>query len=206
MTTYVPEMRLFDDEGQKLYLTATERKRFLEAAKSESRESRVFCHLLHFTGCRPSEALELTPNKILIPEKSIVFRTLKKRKYDNQGRKRKPQFRQIPVPERLIEELDLVFDLRRKRSKKELLIPLWSISRATAWRRIKKVMERANIFGPCATSKGLRHSFGIALIEAQTPITLVRDLLGHTDLKTTEIYLSVIGQEKRGLVMKAWEK
>ena len=83
---------------------------------------------------------------------------------------------------------------------------MWSISRATAWRRIKKVMARAEIFGPCATSKGLRHSFGIALIEAQTPITLVRDLLGHTDLKTTEIYLSVVGQEKRGLVMRAWEK
>ena len=40
--------------------------------------------------------------------------------------------------------------------------------------------------------------------KARTPITLVRDLLGHTDLKTTEIYLSVIGQEKRNLVMKAW--
>ncbi len=206
MATYVPEMRLFDDEGQKLYLSAQERKRFLEAAKQEPRESRVFCHLLHYTGCRPSEALELTPNRILIPEKSVIFRTLKKRKFDNQGRKRKPLFRQVPVPERLIEELDLVFDLRRKRSEKELITPLWSISRATAWRRIKKVMERAGITGPCATSKGLRHGFGIAMIEASVPITLVRDLLGHADLKTTEIYLSAVGQEKRGIVMTAWEK
>ncbi len=206
MATYIAEMRLFDNEGQKLYLTARERKQFLEVAKLETWETRVFCRLLHYTGCRLSEALNLTANKILISEKAVVFRTLKKRKFDNLGRKRKPQFRKVPVPEKLIEELDLVFDLRRKMSKKELNTPLWPISRTTAWRRVKKVMEQSEITGACATSKGLRHGFGIAMIEAGVSITLVRDLLGHTDLKTTEIYLSVVGQEKRRIVMEVWEK
>jgi len=49
------------------------------------------------------------------------------------------------------------------------------------------------------------HGFGIAMIEAGVPITLVRDLLGHADLKTTEIYLSAVGQEKRNIVLKAWD-
>ncbi|MCD6199624.1 MAG: tyrosine-type recombinase/integrase [Deltaproteobacteria bacterium] len=52
---------------------------------------------------------------------------------------------------------------------------------------------------------GLRHGFGIAMIEAGVPITLVRDLLGHADLKTTEIYLSAVGREKRHIVLKAWD-
>ena len=208
MATYVAEMRLFNDEGQKLYLSAEERKRFLSAADLEPREIQVFCHLLHYTGCRPSEALELSPSRILIEEKSIIFRTLKKRQFDNQGRKRKPQFRQVPVPNRLILDLSLAFDLRRLVGKggKQIQKPLWLFSRATAWRRVKKVMERAGINGPCATSKGLRHGWGVAMIEAGVPITLVRDCLGHADLKTTEIYLSAVGQEKRNIVLKAWDK
>ena len=45
MATYSPEMRLFDAEGGRLYVSADERARFLAAAAEESREHRVFCHL-----------------------------------------------------------------------------------------------------------------------------------------------------------------
>ncbi|MDX2508669.1 MAG: hypothetical protein QNK28_03870 [Desulfobacterales bacterium] len=44
------------------------------------------------------------------------------------------------------------------------------------------------------------------MIQGDTPVTLARDLLGHSDAKTTEIYLQVMGEEKRNLVMKAWDK
>ncbi len=78
------------------------------------------------------------------------------------------------------------------------------MSRSTARREVKKVMERAGIVGPHATSKGLRHGFAIAMLEGGAPITLARDLLGHSDIKTTEIYLTVVGQEKRNIIMNAW--
>ncbi len=207
MVTFVPEMRLFDNDGKRLYLTADERKNFLHAAEYEPREKRMFCNVLHYTGCRPSEALELSPSKINISEKSIIFRTLKKRKLDNQGRQNKPQYRHVPVPSTLIKDLSLVFDLRRKGvNQKQDDFPFWAMSRATAWRTIKKVMAAAGIDGPQATGKGLRHSFGVSMISGGAPVTLVRDLLGHTDVKTTEIYLQVIGTEKRNLVMAAWDK
>jgi len=204
MATFVPEMRLFDDQGQRLYLTADERKRFLYAADNDSPENIMFCKVLHYTGCRPSEALELSPSRILLDEKAIVIRTLKKRKYDSQGRERRPQFRKVPVPDRLIKELRLVFNLNRKFQKKEWIEPFWSMSRTTAWRVINQVMDKAGITGPQATGKGLRHAFGIAMIEGGAPITLVRDLLGHADTKTTEIYLQVVGEEKRDMVLNAW--
>ena len=207
MNDFAPEMRLFDNDGQRLYLSADERKRFLDAATKENREERIFCHVLHFTGCRPSEALELTPGRVHIADHEIVFRTLKKRKRDRQGREKKPQFRTIPVPGNLIDQMDLVFDLRRiqKQDSKE---PLWSMSRTTSWRLVKRVMDNAGIKGPQATQKGLRHGFGIAMLTGEQPLPLnvLRDLMGHTDTKTTEIYANAIGYEKRKLVMQAWEQ
>lgn len=203
-----PDMRLWDTEGRRLYLSADERARFLEAAAHEGREDRVYCHLLHFTGCRASEALELTPRRIQIAEADIVFRTLKKRARDRAGRPKKPQYRAVPVPPRLIEDLDLVFDLRRLRHTGVALdARLWRQHRATIWRMVKRVMARAGIEGPQASPKGLRHGFGIAMLAGPKPLPLniLRDLMGHADTQTTEIYLQAIGTEKRALVMQAWD-
>jgi len=201
-------MQLFDHNGNRLYLTALERKAFLDSAKEEEPEIRAFCTLLHFTGCRPTEALELTGERILIKDNEIVFRTIKKRKYDSSGNLKKPKYRHIPVPESVIDELDLIFHLRKRmKNINDNKKPLWSISRTTAWRYIKKVMDRANIVGLQATGKGLRHAFAIALLAGDSPLPLniLRDLLGHTEMKTTEIYMQCVGKEKRKLVMQAWE-
>jgi len=154
MANFFPEMSLFDENGKRLYLTDTERKLFLEASKSENRENRVFCSVLHYTGCRLSEALELTPRQISIQDQAIIIRTLKKRKHDKQGREKKPQFRSVPVPSSVVNFFDLVFDLRRRQQRNNAQ-PFWNMSRTTAWQMVKKVMDRAGISGPQATPKGL---------------------------------------------------
>lgn len=202
------EMRLFSPQGERLYLSADERRRFLLSALEEEREDRLFCHVLHFTGARPSEVLELAPDRISLTDKTLTFKTLKKRKTDTEGKAKLPQFRTIPVPDELIDNLDLVFDLRRiERLAKHTHLPLWTMHRATAWRMVKRVMKRAGINGKQATSKGLRHGFGIAMLSGEKPLPLniLRDLMGHSDTKTTEIYLQAVGTEKRQLVMQAWD-
>lgn len=203
------EMRLFSPEGERLYLTAQERKRFLLALEEEERENRIFCLVLHYTGCRPSEALELTPKRILIDSKDIVFRCLKKRKTDQKGRLKQPEFRSVPVPANLIEKFDFVFDIRRRhRKQKQLNKPFWTMSRPTAYRLVKRVMTRAKITGKQATGKGLRHGFGIAMVSGPNPlpIHILAQIMGHTSTKTTEIYLQALGDEKRKLVLDAWEE
>ena len=191
-----PEMRLYSPEGERLYLNAKERSLFLSAANEEDRSERLFCQLLHYTGCRPSEALELTIGRVAVDEQSIVFRCLKKRKKDGQGRIKQAEYRSVPVPQILIENLDLVFDVRNKQRKqqklKEILFP-WS--RPTAYRLVKRVMDKANIRGKQATGKGLRHGFGIAMVSGPKPlpIHLLAEIMGHSSTKTTEIYLRFVG-------------
>jgi integrase len=71
---------LFTSAGKRLYLTDSERKRFLEAADQENREIRTFCYVLAHTGCRISEALELVGERVDFDAGAIVFESLKKRR------------------------------------------------------------------------------------------------------------------------------
>lgn len=201
------EMRLYSVEGERLYLTKTERKAFLHAADKELREIRMFCQVLHATGCRPSEALALTPERVNF-EGSITFRTLKKRKTDGRGRTKLPQYRAVPVSARLIESLDLVFSLQQRQQDPELSKALlWMFGRTTAYKHVKRVMENANIRGKQATAQGLRHAYGVAMATAKKPIPihLLAKALGHSSTTTTEVYLSLVGDEERGLFLNALE-
>jgi integrase len=66
-------------------------------------------------------------------------------------------------------------------------------------------MARAGIKGKQATSKGLRHGIAMLSGEKALPLNILRDLMGHSDTKITEIYISAIGAEKRKMVMNAWQ-
>ena len=202
-----PEMRLYSAGGERLYLNREERAAFLVAANEEAPAQRMFCQVLHDTGCRPSEALELSPDRIAIDEGCIVFRTLKKRKYDGRGRIKLPQYRTVPVSSRLLENLDLVFGLRQQQKASATAL-LWPMSRPTAYRLVKKVMARAGITGQQATGKGLRHGFGVAMVTAKqpVPIHLLAKAMGHSSTKTTEVYLSLIGEEERQLFQAVWDE
>jgi integrase len=189
-----------------LYLTTAERKTFVAAAGEESSEDHLFCYVLHDTGCRPSEALALTADRVRVETASITFRSLKKRSKDRQGRTKLPKYRNVPVPERLIDQVDLVIDVRRVQGTAAGGARLWSMSRPTACRLIKRVMIRAGIEGKQATGKGLRHGYGVAMVTAARPLPIhvLAKAMGHSSTKTTEIYLQVIGQEERELFAGAW--
>ena len=97
-------MQLHDPTGKRLYLTAEERQAFLVAAAKAARPVRTLCGVLHTTGCRISEALALTPERVDLPGKAVVFESLKKR--------RRGVYRAVPVPPGLLDELDLVHGVR----------------------------------------------------------------------------------------------
>ena len=144
MSTFKAEMSLYDKHGGRLYLNKPERDRFLAAAFDEIREHRVFCHILHYTGCRISEALALHSHHVLLDDRVLILRTIKKRKLDQHGNPKPPEYRRVDVPDRLIDDIELVFDLQRhvKRPNSEpfALFPMRSRPRARSphqatWRK-----------------------------------------------------------------------
>ena len=74
------DTELFTFDGNRKYLTADEQENFIAAANDHERaEVRTLCLTLAYTGCRISEALALTADRVDLSDKTITFQTLKQR-------------------------------------------------------------------------------------------------------------------------------
>ena len=188
---------VYDRVGNRKYLTVDERRRFLHAIEHMAPELRTFCGVLSFTGARISEVLALTPAHIDASAQLVVLECLKKR--------RRGVFRAIPLPPNLFDELDRVHHLSDSDSHLgSQSRRLWPWCRTIAWRRVKEGMAAAQVVGPQATPKGLRHSFAVTALQGGVPITMVRRWLGHSRLSTTEIYADAIGPEEQAIAGVLW--
>lgn len=193
-------MQLHDASGKRLYLTADERRAFMAAAAKAERPVRTFCAVLHDSGCRISEALALTPERIDLTGQAVVIETLKKR--------RSGVYRAVPVPPGLLDQLDLVHGVReaQKRGKGHADRPLWPWARNTAWRRVKTVMAQADIAdGPHGSPKGLRHGYGVHAIGSGVPLNMLSKWMGHSTLEVTAIYADALGAEEQGIAARMWQ-
>lgn len=180
----------YDREGRRKYLTHPEGRRFLKCSRRLARKESLFCMTIFYTGMRISEALALTMQDIDFATGVVRVRTLKKRE--------QKEFRRIPVPNSLLAGLRKLADEKSER-------PLWSFSRTTAWRLIKRVMVAAEITGIHATAKGLRHAFGVRGALAKIPLNLLQLWFGHSQSATTAIYLDVRDEEERELIQRTWK-
>lgn len=191
--------QLFQKDGQRKYLTPSERSAFLKAAEKAPHEVRTFCLVLAHTGCRITEVLSLTIDRIDFEAGTIIVESLKKRK--------EGVFRAIPVPSSLLQTLDLVHRIREGQQRKmSRSTKLWSWSRTTGWRRVKEMMKEAGVANEAyAMPKGLRHGLGVQAVQSGIPLNMAQKWLGHSDIKTTAIYANAVGEEERTIAKRMWE-
>ena len=204
-TQNTAEMRLFDDQGNRLYMTPEERTAFLIAARDFPARDRVICETLAYTGCRPSELIEITPSRVDLAGGIITLRSLKKRKKAD-GSPRKV-FRAVPVPPDYLDTLNTACGIREaQRSKKTADAPIWPLTRQRVGQIVRGVMASADIAeGEHRCPKGLRHGYGINAIVQGIPLNLLSKWLGHESIETTAIYANALGKEERAIAERMWK-
>jgi integrase/recombinase XerD len=192
------EWSLYDSRGRRKYLVSTERSDFLRAALAVRGETSSFCAVLAFSGARISEVLRLTPEQIDDVNGTINFKTLKRRRV---------VIRAVPMPRNLFLYLDEMHQYQKARKDVEgATRPLWAFSRTTAWRRVKQVMKRTSVPSYLTTSRAVRHAFGAEASDKRIVLTLIKEWMGHANIKTTEIYTRLVGQQEREQARLTWHE
>ena len=198
-------MTLYDPKGNRLYLNAEERAAFLKRARQRPARDRTICETLHYTGCRPSELIEITPARIDLSGAAITIRSLKKRK-DSSGTQ-KAVYRSVPVPPDYLDTLNTAHGIREAQKSRRLAhVPVWALSRVRVWQIVKDVMIEAGIAdAPHRSPKGLRHGFGVNAVVKGIPLHMLQKWMGHAQLSTTAIYANAIGKEEHDIATRMWD-
>ena len=184
---------IYSQTGQRKYLNTRERRLFFQVTQNwQCLEDQTFAQTLLYTGCRISEALELTPQSIDYSEQTLIFRTLKQRQAI--------RYRAIPVPKALLD--NILRQINETHINNDS--PLWWFSRTTGYNRIKDLMKEAGIKGEMAMPKGLRHTYAINCIQEKIDFFRVKKWMGHTKAEATSIYLDFVGEDERRLAKRTW--
>ena len=148
---------------------------------------RCMISLIYSAGLRRSELLNLTP-KDIISERMLV-------RIMGKGRK----CRYSLLSEKLLKDLREYFkEYRPQKWLFEGEKPGEQYSASALVKVLKEAASRAGIKHRVHVHM-LRHSFATHLLEQGTDLRTIQELLGHTDIKTTSIYLHVTSAHKSSI-------
>ena len=162
-------------------LTPAEVKRVLEAPTHS--KSRLILKFLYSTGVRVSELVKMKWGHLELDQNIGWVR-------GGKGSKD----RMITLSKRLVEELrDLPRDKLHVFPGRNGAMTTRNVQRI-----VKKAGENASI-DKKVTPHTLRHSYATHLLEEGNDLRLIQELLGHSNLQTTQIYTHVSGDAKRNV-------
>lgn len=75
-----------------------------------------------------------------------------------------------------------------------------SIGRTAIWRMMKSLCAEAGVAASKVFPHSLRHLFARAFYAAEKDIARLADILGHSNINTTRIYIASSGQEHRKII------
>lgn len=101
----------------------------------------------------------------------------------------------MPVPPLVIGEIGRILA-----DVPELRGNLCKTSRVSFFRNFKALAKEAGIPEDISHPHTLRHTRAIEMIKAGIPVSVVQDILGHSALTTTAMYLKISGQEAKAIL------
>ena len=165
-------------------LTRDEMKRLIEAAPTD--KTRLVIELLYSSGLRVSEICNLKIKDLELDQKIGWVR---------QGKGGKDRM--------FILSNTSVKHLGKFISKSEDKNYLLSSDKPLTTRDIQKLIKNTGELAQInkkVTPHKLRHSFATHLLENGTDIRIIQELLGHSNLQTTQIYTQISSEQKRKIV------
>ncbi|NLK44672.1 MAG: site-specific tyrosine recombinase XerD [Tissierellia bacterium] len=141
---------------------------------------KAMLELLYATGLRVSEIISLNIDDIQLDSSLLIVR-------DNLNQ------RVIPIGRKAVDALSHYISNYRSNNDDDKGEPLFlnysgkRLTRQGFWKIIKQYTKKANI-DKGITPQTLRHSFAVHLIENGADIRTVQEILGHSDISTTQIY------------------
>lgn len=168
-------------------LTKEEVKKLLSVIPPTKKRDRLIVLLLYGSGLRVSELCNLRIEDVDIERSLIIVRG---------GKGAKDRI--VPIPRALLQEIEdylktrsddseyLIVEERRNRKDK--------LSPKTVWYLLDKYGKKAGIK---VTPHMLRHSFATHMLENGIDIRVIQEILGHSNLSTTQIYTKVTVEHLR---------
>ena len=187
------------------YFSHGEVNTILSAATTELR-AYVLVNALWKTGARISELLGMKKGDLDPYNKTIRIRTLKqgegRQVYKGAGRKAKGTKKIRSVERVLVIPDDLIVNmmswLHAEKNGSEGLI--FGFSRTTAFRIVREACYSAGFRDSRAHPHTFRHSYAVHLLMQGVPITILKDLLGHSSISNTLIYLRITQPDIRSIL------
>ncbi|PJM58010.1 site-specific tyrosine recombinase XerD [Staphylococcus haemolyticus] len=156
-----------------------------DLTKNNGYRDRTILELLYATGMRVTELIQIE-----IDDVNLIMGFVK---VFGKGNKE----RIIPLGDTVIEYLDTyINNVRSQLLKKTVTNVLFlnlhgrPLTRQGIWKLIKQYGLRANI-NKTLTPHTLRHSFATHLLENGADLRAVQEMLGHSDISTTQLYTHV---------------
>lgn len=163
-------------------LTKKEYLRLLEAAK-ENQQFYLVLQTICATGIRVSELQYFTVEAVRCGEITVSC---------------KSKTRTILIPQKLKQKL---LQFAKSQHIQEGLIFLGknqkALNRSSIWRKMKQLCETAGVCKSKAFPHNLRKLFARTFYDLEKDIAKLADILGHSSINTTRIYIITTGMEHR---------
>jgi len=152
--------------------------------------------VLRYTGARIGEVLLIDDTTdIDFRNAEIKLTILKRHNKSRKNGKKRNTARIVPVPANVTSEIaTYIAEFPGMRGK------VFKIYQSNFRRKFYELAREAGIPKDLGHPHILRHTRAIELLRAGVPVTIVQDILGHSALTTTAIYLRMSGQEAKEIL------